>query len=96
MKKYIIKSACKDEYDIYGNWLGIRDERALYYCKEVGRHRIYRSSYPKESYMVNGIDINKNLELLIFTSKKEAKNYCRKVNKVYGDDFEVVTYVEGD
>lgn len=89
MVKYICFSPSKEQFDVKGNSLGMSGERAVYYAKSVGKHRIYRSSYPIEPYMFKGKDINKDLELLIFNTSIEAQRVCDEINDVYGDYFVV-------
>lgn len=87
---YICKAPSKEQFSVSGKSLGMSGERALYYSKSVGKHRIYRSSYPLEPYYFNGKDINKDLKLFRFNSFRRARNLCHMINKHYGDDFKVV------
>ena len=87
--KYICWSPNKEMFNVNGESIGMRGERALYWSKSVGEHRVYRSSYPKEPYYFRGVDINDDLKLFEFDNKKIAKNLCKEINNVYGDDFEV-------
>lgn len=89
-KTYICIAPSKDMFDVYENYLGESGERALYYSSDVGRHRIYRSSYPKEPYYFNGKDINKKLKILKYKSLEYAQKVCDEINSVYGDDFSPV------
>lgn len=89
MIKYMCLAPDKEVFDVKGNSLGMQGERALYYAKDVGKHRVYRSAYPLQPYMFNGEDINKNLELFIFNNSIEAQRLCTEINDVYGDDFVV-------
>lgn len=87
---YICKAPSKEQFSVSGKSLGMSGERALYYSKSVGKHRIYRSSYPLEPYYFNGKDINKDLKLFRFNSFRRARILCHMINKHYGDDFKVV------
>lgn len=87
---FICKAPSKEQFDVYGKSLGMSGERALYYAKSLGKHRIYRSSYPLEPYHFNGKDINADLKLFRFTSYIRALKLCHEVNSHYGDDFKVV------
>lgn len=89
MVKYMCLAPDKEGFDINGNSLGMQGERALYYAKDVGKHRIYRSFYPIKPYMFNGKDINKNLELLYFNNSIEVQRVCTEINDAYGGNFEV-------
>ena len=89
-KEYICIAPSKEVFNVTGKSLGMSGERALYYSSDVGRHRIYRSSYPKEPYYFRGEDINKKLRLLKYKSLKYAQSVCDEINRVYGDDFEPV------
>lgn len=87
MIKYICWSPSKEQFNINGESLGMSSERALYYAKSIGKHRIYRSSYPLEPEIFNGKDINQDLELLVFNTSIEAERLCTEINDVYNDDF---------
>lgn len=87
MVKYIGFSPSKEEFNIKGESLGMSSERALYYASNIGKHRIYRSSYPLVPYMFNGKDINKTLKLLYFNTYDEAKEVVDEINNVYNDTF---------
>lgn len=87
MGKYICVASDKEMFNVSGESLGMIGERALYYSKSVGKHRIYRSSYPLKPYIFRGKDINKDLNLLVFNTPKEAQNLCDEINNVYGDNF---------
>lgn len=90
MIKYICVAPDKEVFNVNGESLGMQGERALYYSKDIGKHRIYRSQYPTPApYMFNGKNINENLKLLYFNTNIEAKKLCTEINDVYGDDFEV-------
>ena len=65
---YICIAPEKEVFNVKGESLGIEPKRALYYATDIGRHRIYRSSYPIEPYYFNGTDINKKLKLLKYKS----------------------------
>ena len=54
MVKYICLAPSKEQFNVNGESLGMSGERALYYAKSVGKHRIYRSMYPLEPYMFKG------------------------------------------
>lgn len=87
MVKYIGFAPSKEEFNIKGESLGMSGERALYYASDIGKHRIYRNSYPLEPYMFNGKDINKTLKLLYFNTFDEAKEVVDEINNVYSDTF---------
>lgn len=95
MVKYICLSPSKEQFNVNGESLGMSGERALYYAKSVGKHRIYRSTYPLEPYIFKGKNINDDLELLYFNTSIEAQRICDEINDVYGDDF-VVKEVKND
>lgn len=95
MIKYFCLAPSKEIFDVSGNSLGMQGERALYYSKSVGNHRTYRSSYPLESYIFKGKNINKDLDLLVFNTSKEAQQLCDEVNNVYRDNF-IVKEVKTD
>lgn len=87
MIKYICWSPSREHFNIDGESLGMSGERALYYAKSIGKHRIYRSFYPLEPEIFNGKDINQDLELLIFNTSIQAERLCTEINDVYVDDF---------
>lgn len=87
MVKYIGFAPSKEEFNIKGESIGMSSERALYYASDIGKHRIYRSSYPLVPYMFNGKDINKTLKLLYFNTYDEAKEVVDEINNVYNDTF---------
>lgn len=89
-KIYICVAPDKEMFSISGKSLGMQGERALYYSSDIGKHRIYRQSYPLQPLYFNEVDINKNLELFTFETKEEAQEFCDAVNEVHGDDFQVV------
>lgn len=95
MLKYICFAPSKEQFDVNGNSLGMGCERAIYYSKKIGKHRVYRQSYPIEPNMFKGKDINKDLELLYFNTKIEAQRLCTEINNVYGDDFIVREVKDG-
>jgi hypothetical protein len=89
MVKYICLAPSKEQFNVKGKSLGMSSERALYYSNDIGKHRIYRNSYPLEPYMFNNKNINEKLELLYFNTSIEAQRLCDEINSVYGDDFMV-------
>ena len=86
--KYICIAPSKDMFDVYENYLGESGERALYYSEEVGKHRIYRHTYPLETEYFNGINITKDFKLFEFKTIREAQEYCNEINEAYNDNFE--------
>lgn len=86
---YICVAPSKEQFNVNGKSLGMSGERALYYSKRLGKHRIYRSSYPLEPYYFNGTDINEDLKLFRFNSFWRALKLCHEINKHYGDDFKI-------
>ncbi len=60
------------------------EKYALYYLKDLGRRRIYRSSYPLESFEFEGKDINKGLRLFKYKRLKNAQELCDYTNKNFG------------
>ncbi len=86
---YICVAPSKEQFNVNGKSLGMSGERALYYSKNLGKHRVYRSSLPLEPYYFNGTDINMDLKLFRFNSFWRALKLCHEVNKYYGDDFKV-------
>lgn len=92
--KYICVAPDKEEFNIYGKSLGMRGERALYYSKDIGKHRIYRQSYPIKPDYFRGTDINKNMKLFVFKNKQKAQELCNEINGVYNDDFIVKEVLE--
>lgn len=88
--EYICIAPSKEQFNVNGKSLGMSGERALYYAKDIGRHRIYRSQYPVEPYYFNGVDINKNLRILKYKSITYAQKVCDLINDAYGDDFKPV------
>lgn len=79
---YICIADEKEEFNYFGQSLGIREKRALYYDKSIGRRRVYRNSYPKPDYT--------GLKLFEYKTKCRAEALCKKINEAYGDNFEVV------
>lgn len=89
--KYICVAPSKDEYDIYGNYLGESGKKALYYSARIGEHRIYRNSYPDVTpFLVNNKNINDDLILFRFDTKREAKKLCEECNEIYVDNFKPI------
>jgi len=78
---YIVTSKDKEVFNVNGDSLGMRGERALYYSKSLGRHRIYRREYP---------NTDKSFVLFKYKSKVRARDLCDQINEAYNDDFEVV------
>ena len=89
MNKYICVSPDKEAFNINGESLGMRGERALYYSKDIGKNRVYRQSYPIEPYFWGLKDLNENMKLFEFNNKQKAQELCDEINSAYGDDFEV-------
>lgn len=92
-KKYICIAPSKEQFNINGESLGMSGERALYYSSQIGKHRVYRSSYPLEPYIFRGKDINKDLKLFKFNDIKKAQALCDEINEAYNDDFSVLERV---
>lgn len=88
--KYICVAPSKEVFNINGKSLGFDPERALYYAYDIGRHRVYRSAYPKEPNYFDGKDINKTLRLFKYKSLKKAQQLCDEINAAYNDDFKPV------
>lgn len=86
---YVCIAPSKELFNVNGKSLGMSGERALYYSSDLGKHRVYRSAYPKEPYYFNGTDINANLKLFKFNSFWRALKLCHEINKHYGDNFKV-------
>lgn len=85
--KYICIAPSKEVFNIKGESLGIEGERALYYSEDVGKHRVYRQSYPLEPNYWGLTDLNENMELFEFDNKEEAQELCDEINEVYKDNF---------
>lgn len=96
MGKYICVSSDKEMFNVKGESLGMIGERALYYSKSIGKHRVYRSSYPLKPYIFRGKDINRGLNLLVFNTLKKAQQLCDEINNVYGDNFMVKEVTESE
>lgn len=84
---YICKAKAKEVFNIHGESLGMEGERALYYTTDIGRHRIYRSSYPTPN--------DKRFKLFRYKKKETAQMLCDEINEAYNDDFEPIL-VEDD
>jgi hypothetical protein len=84
--RYICVAPDKENFNIYGESLGMEGERALYYSTGVGRGRIYRSSYPTPH--------EKSFKIFSYKSKNRAQTLCDFINGVYNDDFKVVEVTE--
>lgn len=54
--------------------------RALFYSYELGKRRIYRSSYP--------VPKDKTFRLFEYKRKEKAQLMCDEINEVYSDNFE--------
>lgn len=63
---------------------------ALYYLKDLGRRRIYRQTYPLESFMFKGKDINKGLILFTYKRKENAQKLCDDINNRTGQNFKPI------
>lgn len=96
MGKYICVSPDKEMFNVKGESLGMIGERALYYSKSIGKHRVYRSSYPLKPYIFRGKDINRGLNLLVFNTLKKAQQLCDEINNAYGDNFMVKEVTESE
>lgn len=66
---------------------------ALYYSKDIGRHRVYRQSLPLEPFYFRGEDINKGLRLFKYKRKSSAQKLCDDINSKQGTKF-IVKEVE--
>lgn len=89
MSKFICVSPDKEQFNIMGKSLGMRGERALYYSTDIGKHRVYRESYPITPTWWGFTNLNEKMKLLKFNNKEKAQELCDEINKAYGDDFEV-------
>ena len=87
-KVYICVAPSKEVFNASGKSLGMCEERALYYCRDIGRRRIYRSSYP--------IPDDKCFKLLKYKSLKYAQETCDGVNRAYNDNFRPIEKLEGE
>ena len=54
--------------------------RALYYSTDIGRRRVYRSSYPHHDC---------KFKLFKYKRKSNAEKLCNEINEAYGDTFYV-------
>lgn len=89
-KEYICVAPSKEVFNVYGESLGMQGERALYYSKDIGKHRIYRQSYPIEPEYFKGKNINRNMELLTFKDRYKAQELCDEINEIYNDNFKAI------
>ena len=80
-KRYFCYQAPKKEYNVYGEYLGMSDEIAIYYDRRIGRRRNYRQTYPIPMY--------KGLVLKTFKNKKNAQELCDYTNENFGNHFVV-------
>lgn len=87
--KYICIAPSKEEFNIKGESLGMSGERALYYSKDVGKHRVYRQSYPIKPFYLRGEDCNAEMKLFEFKDKNKAQKLCDEINEVFNDNFGV-------
>lgn len=63
---------------------------ALYYLKSLHRRRVYRQAYPKESFIFESKDINKDLELFKYKDIRRAQKLCDNINSQQDIIFEPV------
>lgn len=85
---YILFAKGIEEFNINNESLGIGHDRSVYYCKSIGRHRLYRSSYPLAT-----TGPNKKLSLFVFSTLKQAEDCRDYTNKIHNDRFEVIETV---
>lgn len=57
-------------------------ERAIYYAKSVGKHRLYRSGYP--------VPDQNGLILFEFKDIEKAFRMCDDTNDIFNDDFKPI------
>lgn len=96
MDKYICVAPSHEEFNAYGESMGMSGVRALYYSTDIGKNRIYRSTMPLEPFYINGKDTNECLELLVYDTEKEAQEVCDEINEVYGDNFSPIIKEESE
>lgn len=72
----------KELFDFQGRSFGAGEDRALYYLKSLGRHRIYRRAYPNPSSQDEF-----EFVLMTYNNTEMAEKACREVNEIYGDSF---------
>ncbi len=78
---FIIISPPSVETAFDGTNAELTNARALYYSKEIGTGRVYRSSYPTPDDF--------SFELFRFKDESEAQVLCDKINSAYNDTFKV-------
>lgn len=81
--QFIIVSDEKPAKNFKGEIIGTTPKRALFWSKDVGRHRAYRASFE--------LPENQALSMVMFKfdDKKEAQELCKGINKAYNDDFKL-------
>lgn len=78
--KYFLFSKGVEQFNVNKESLGIGDDRAVYFAKSIGKHRLYRSGYPKPN--------DKDFELLTFDTLLEAQQEANNTNQTNNDNFE--------
>lgn len=82
--KYIVTAPEKKEYNFKGEFIGINEKRALFYHKDIGKHRVYRDSISKPQH---------GMKLFIFRSIQAAILLAGRINKANNNtDFSVENY----
>lgn len=79
---YICVAEPREEFNYFGQSLGMSKRRALYYNSSLHRKRVYRSSYPEPT--------DNSFRLFQYKTKSRAEALCKEINEAYGDNFEVV------
>lgn len=79
---YICIAEPREEFNYFGQSLGMSEKRALYYSNSLHRKRVYRSSYPEPT--------DNSFRLFQYQIKSRAEALCKEINEAYGDNFEVV------
>jgi hypothetical protein len=79
---YICVAESREEFNYFGQSLGMSERRALYYSTKIGRRRVYRSSYPEPK--------DASFRLFEYKTKSRAQALCEEINSAYGDNFEVI------
>lgn len=87
MSKFFCWQASKEEFDYKGKSLGMSEELAIYYARDIGRRRNYRQTYPVPMY--------KNLVLKTFKRKQNAQKLCDYTNENFGNNF-IVKEIEDE
>jgi len=85
MSKFICTAPAKDAFNVYGEFIGVDEKRAIFYSKTIGTHRWYRAELEKPQ---------KGLTLLVYSSEKRATEVCNEINKALNDNFQPEPYEE--